>query len=133
MKKYKLKEEAKRFLTNKLNVQIGEVVQTLEDWEKVNFCIEALEEVPQRIELYGQLEGGYCRYLRKKDATHFTDKQRIICEKALNGELLDIDSFNYEDFSDWYRDEFITISWEILKLVKIILKVTLHQLHQLLV
>ncbi len=94
MKKYKLKEEAKRFLTDKLNVQIGEVIQTLEDWEKVNFCIEALEEVPQRIKLYGQLEDGYCRYLRKKDATHFTDKQRIICEKAINGELFTKDDMD---------------------------------------
>ncbi len=106
MKKYKLKEEAKRFLTNKLNVHIGEVVQTLEDWEKVNFCIEALEEVPQRIELvFCENKVGTKKvYLGKKsfDVFKFTPQEKNLMEKAINGELLDIDSLDNEDFALWY-------------------------------
>ena len=91
MKKYKLKEEAKRFLTNKLNVQIGEVIQTLEDWEKVNFCIEALEEVDERIEII-QLQCTDAKYVTEQ----ILNDRVNLCEKALNRELITLK--NARDF-----------------------------------
>jgi len=119
MKKYRLKEEAKKFLTDNLNAHIGEVIQTLEDWESVNFCIEALEEVEDRIELeFMYSEDGENkdkRWLSKCGESSecfkngFTDQEKELCEKALNGELFtkdDLYQFSQNCLNKCYPEYF---------------------------
>jgi hypothetical protein len=99
MKKYRLKEEVKKLLIIDSNYSDREM--TLTDW--FNYCKlteEALEEVPSRIELIISQIDGYGMY--KTNKTYWTDQEKDLCEKALNGELLDIDSLDDKDFAEWY-------------------------------
>lgn len=96
MKKYRLKEEVKKYFALDVNV---DNIQTAE-WWRISFdlSMEALEEVPQRVELAIDSMGGL--YQKEKS---FTDQEKDLCEKALNGELLDIDSLDVYYFEDWFH------------------------------
>jgi hypothetical protein len=106
MKKYRLKEEAKE----KLKPFLGTIELTYEmplsDWHnKFNVFSEQfftceLEEVEERIELMinKPLDDNFYN-LRKVNGDDFTDQEKELCEKALNGELFtkdDMEAFvNY--------------------------------------
>ena len=99
-KKYKLKEEVKKYFDNP---RLEE--KTREDWLSYNIGLEALEEVPQRIELVLNSEtyaSTLTSIIRKADKIAFTPQEKELCEKALNGELLDIDTLDNEEFALWY-------------------------------
>jgi hypothetical protein len=113
MKKYRLKEEVKKFI----GVPYPEAINTLEYWDKYYVKLEALEEVPSRIELIISQIDGYGMY--KTNKTYWTDQEKNLCEdvltmlqqkgfdytkKCLNGELLDIDSLDDKHFWNWYID-----------------------------
>jgi hypothetical protein len=98
MKKYRLKEEVKKFI----GVPYPEAINTLEYWDKYYVKLEALEEVPSRIELIISQIDGYGMY--KTNKTYWTDQEKDLCEKVLNGELLDIDSLDDKHFWSWYID-----------------------------
>lgn len=68
----------------------------LSHWKMLGYNIEALEEVEERIELYsrprceGRLDNGHTKIivgLQKVSGEIFTDQEKELCEKALNGEL----------------------------------------------
>lgn len=110
MKKYRLKEEVKKYLH--FNETALNQVLTLREWQRDKLIsLQALEEVPQRIEL------SLCN---PNDITHrnnclirsgcdLTDQEKDLCEKALNGELLDIDSLerNILDFLTWRKSYYV--------------------------
>ena len=87
-KKYKLKEEVKKYLCESLHNEIRYEGY----WMNERVSKEALEEVPQRVEL--EIMGGryYAQSLQKKDfSIPFTEQEKELCEKALNGELHTLD------------------------------------------
>jgi hypothetical protein len=93
MKKYRLKEEVKKFI----GVPYPEAINTLEYWDKCYVKLEALEEVPSRIELSRNPVDGYL--INRVDGEIISDQEKDLCEKALNGELFtkdDMEAFvNY--------------------------------------
>jgi hypothetical protein len=97
---YRLKEEVKkyfRFDENDENL-------AFDDWAMKGVSLEALEEVEERIELKIGVFDNNCHYLYKNSTLQgITFEERDLCEKALNKELLDIDSF--VDFVDKYRNK----------------------------
>jgi len=113
MKKYRLKEEAKEKLKPYINRKVLNYENTIVEWQLLlpefseQFFTCELEEVEERIEL--------CDITVKHKGTHtwtsLKTSQIYLCEKAVNGELLDIDSFDYDDFENWYNSEIITISF----------------------
>jgi hypothetical protein len=97
MKKYRLKEEVKKYF----GCQTKDEEKPLEFWSlELGVSAEALEEVPQRIEL--KLDA-ISDYVYKRDGKWNIDDLRI-CEKALNGELLDIDSLDDFQFKRSFID-----------------------------
>ena len=95
MKKYRLKKEVKKYFANRCK----DDEQPLEYWSlEFGVSAEALEEVPSRIELGISNLGN----LFKETGNKWTDQEKDLCEKALNGELLDIDSL--DGFEKWYSD-----------------------------
>ena len=104
MKKYRLKKEVKKYFTDEY---ISERPLTLSEWLDIGITIEALEEVEQRVELVlGEIQQGldmnyYPKRIAKSDDSNFTMQEKDLCEKALNGELLDIDSLDESEFEDW--------------------------------
>ncbi len=126
MKKYRLKEEVKKYLNLS---DLPKEPKEEQEWLQVySIKKEALEEVEQRIELYsrprceGMLDNGHTKIivgLQKVSGEIFTDQEKELCEKALNGELLDIDSLDDDEFADWYRSDCYL---EILDCIKAVLK-----------
>jgi hypothetical protein len=115
MKKYRLKEEVKKYLH--FNETALNQVLTLREWERDKLIsLEALEEVKERIELYW-FNGNVNLQKRLGDSIvkPFTDQEKQLCEAILNasdgvkgavlygGELLDIDSLNIKDFNHYLR------------------------------
>ena len=94
MKKYRLKEKLKDyFIVNRNDIQ------DYDFWVKKGISINALEEVPQRVELKKIKQ--YDINIISKTKGGFTDQEKDLCEKAFNGELLDIDSIDNDDFDDF--------------------------------
>ena len=93
MKKYRIKDKYKHLFKH------DGLEMPIERW--VNVTSEALEEVPQRIEL-DLINEPNCCYIARIDQRVLTSEQLELCEKALNGELLDIDSFDGDKFNKWY-------------------------------
>lgn len=128
MKKYRLKTEVKKYVSHELAFSL---VEPMEYWERSIWNKEALEEVPQRVELMFNISDKGVdfgmenkRLLIKTDRTLFTDKEKALCEKALNGELLDIDSLDERDFYKWYINK---TEKSILTNIKAVLKQYLEQ------
>jgi len=103
MKKYRLKEEVKKYFNIKESFLDAE--HSEDRWHYEGVSSEALEEVPQRIELNTCGIGSSISMfnLQKKCGNEWTDQEKDLCEKALNGELLDIDSISDRDFLNWYH------------------------------
>jgi hypothetical protein len=98
MKKYRLKEEVKKYIDSNYNDE----TMTLTEW--FNYCKvneEALEEVPQRVELRIGLSDKGALFKSSEPFDKWTNQEKDLCEKALNGELLDIDSIYNYDFDDF--------------------------------
>ena len=85
MKKYRLKEEVKKYIHKEIYT---DKVSDLYNWNKNGLTLEALEEVYQRVELswYGS-EVRSSNGIQKYPLEPFSDQERAICEAALNGEL----------------------------------------------
>ena len=99
MKKYRLKEEVKKYVSIGVNDS-----RELGFWETIGFTLEALEEVPSRIELkVGNLDT--CGLYKLCENINWTDKEKDLCEKAINGELLDVDFIM--DFMEYYDSEYL--------------------------
>jgi len=94
-KKYRIKEQYKLAFQNTWH----DAILTLEQWKANGLSIEALEEVEQRVELRIHRADKY--FLVKK--TDWTDQEKDLCEKAINGELLDVESLDSDDFEEWYK------------------------------
>ncbi len=93
MKKYRLKEEAKKyFAKDKRNHE-----DSLDWWDGIA-DIEALEEVEERIEII-QLQCTDAKYVTEQ----ILNDRVNLCEKALNGELLDIDSLDDGEFRNFKK------------------------------
>lgn len=125
MKKYKLREEVKKYF----DTCYYKHELSLEDWKKTfGLSLEALEEVPQRVELKG-LDNDNLHIpnfaLYKNNNESWTQQEKDLCEKALNNELLDIDNLDDDDFESWYLNTcdltFPTVS------IKAVLKAYLEQ------
>jgi hypothetical protein len=97
MKKYRLKE----YYKNILKVPNPDAINDWDYWGNYFMTKEPLEEVPQRIELKMEFK---TEYVYKRDGL-WTKEELNICEKALNGGLLDIDSIDHNHFSNWYNDQ----------------------------
>lgn len=95
MKKYRLKEEVKKYFTN-----LEEEVDSEQWWLDTGFTLEALEEVkPPRIELIridhpidvpigdGKTRREFKIGLSKFSNSDISKEEMDLCEKALNGEL----------------------------------------------
>ena len=97
MKKYRLKEEAKQYVFEDLWNEVAPLL----DWNNLNMSLKALEEVPQRIELkFREYGSDYLKIdfgcFENRDNDTFSIQQKDLCEKALNGELIDGKDFvNY--------------------------------------
>lgn len=98
MKKYKLTKELKQYVGH-----LHDAVKTIDEWIELGFNINALEEVPQRIALSYKQSNDDCG-LYRSDNVKMGGKERLLFEKALNGDLLDIDSLDDEAFEKWYRE-----------------------------
>ena len=124
MKKYRLKEQYKKFFHKSLH----DSELTDYEWnERHLITLEALEEVPQRIKL-GFYDGGETIYMESHLC--FTNHDKDLMEKALNGELLDIESLDDEDFSKWYIPNDVIVSLDVdfkIKGIKAVLKAYLKQ------
>ena len=108
MRRYKLKEKVKEYISKSL----WDVVADMDYWCSAlpNFELQKiLEEVPQRTELELFSLNMY-NSIYKKDMSNITDQERDLCEKALNGELLDIDSLDDEDFGNWSCKQYYNIN-----------------------
>jgi hypothetical protein len=109
MKKYRLKEEAKEKLKSFLGTIELNYEMPLSDWHnkfKVfseQFFTCELEEVEEKIELeLCNIGTATNTRLQKKKLNGFTEQEKELCEKALNGELLDVNSLDDADFGHWY-------------------------------
>jgi hypothetical protein len=88
MKKYRLKESHQKYINEVtgLNLKFGEM--PLEEWNLAGYNIQALEEVLSRIELkIFDSDFVICSNMLCKHNGNFTDQEKDLCEKALNGEL----------------------------------------------
>ena len=94
MKKYKLREEVRKYFNNNFSEEIE--TATLDIWNECGVTLEALEEVPNKITLSIDTDNVFI------SSDDLTDEQVELMEKALNGELLDIDSLDINDFTDFY-------------------------------
>ena len=106
-KKYKIKDKYSH-LFKQSNLELE---MPLERW--VNVTMEALEEVPQRICLFrasSPTSVSHYDRIMKLDHSTFTESELLLCKKALNGELLDINSFDDYDFNKWYEDADVSLS-----------------------
>ena len=100
MKKYRLKEEVKKYFDDSM----WDLEFTYDDIHiDRGVSLNALEEVPQRIELrIGTCDKG-ALFKTSEPFCSWTDQEKDLCEKALNGELLDIDSLDSEHFNLWWN------------------------------
>ena len=99
MIQYRLKEEAKQYMFEDLWTEVAPLL----DWNNLNVTLKALEEVPQRIELCHIRTSKYdsnVEILCKVDGSNWNAQEKDLCEKALNGELLDIESLDGAD--EWF-------------------------------
>jgi len=113
MKKYKLIKDIPFYKAGEIRepiewckiMQVPNLVIFERELERGNLD-EWFKEVPSRIELeiYNMGNGANGK-LQKKDFSGFTYQEKYLCERALNGELLDIDSLDDDDFSNWYFSE----------------------------
>jgi len=110
MKKYRLKNYIRDNIASPI---FREKVEVVNYWLGIGICTDDLEEVPSRIELYsrprceGKLDNRHTKIivgLQKTSGDIFTDQEKDLCEKALNGELLDIDSLDDDDFQKWWEE-----------------------------
>ena len=83
-KKYRIKEEVKKYFSNGYH----DISLTLIEWQIFNVELEALEEEETRVEL--NINEDYKHLLHKKSAVDFSDEEKDLCEKALNGELFEL-------------------------------------------
>ena len=87
MKKYKLKEEVKKYLNNNIwgsTNALDEAEFSLSDWAKDGLTIEALEEVEERIEVCIDKTEGFQQALYFESGENPTEQQREDIEKFLN-------------------------------------------------
>ena len=101
MIQYRLKEEAKQYMFEDLWAEVAPLL----DWNNLNVTLKALEEVPQRVELCHIRTSKYdsnVEILCKVDGSNWNAQEKDLCEKALNGELLDIDNLDDVGFDNWY-------------------------------
>ena len=77
-KLYRLKDEVKKYFTEHTSLH---VTQTELDWNEEGISIEALIEVPQRVELRCT---DNCGYITKESKQPFTEPERLLMEQALN-------------------------------------------------
>jgi len=108
MKKYRLKEEVKKYLITNCTFVLDwyNDVNSFAYWAAKGFGKSALEEVPQRVELdLMQSMQFSCSYVMKVDCTDITQEEKDLCERALNGELLDIDRINDGLLVDIIREQ----------------------------
>lgn len=81
MKKYRIKRKYKKiFGANLTDIKS----ETLEFWHTKCILLEALEEVPSRIELIISQIDGYGMY--KTNKTYWTDQEKDLCEAILNAD-----------------------------------------------
>ena len=105
MKKYKLTKELKQYVGH-----LHDAVKTIDEWIELGFNINALEEVSRRITLNYKNQSNDDCGLYRSDNVKMGGKERLLFEKALNGELLDIDSLDDGRFAKWYMKEDVCIS-----------------------
>lgn len=103
-KKYKVKEEVKEKLKDVFEDSILNAIDTKEVFIKALFKEEALEEVPQRVELELSPLMEKVSTVYKKDKSIIRPEEKIQMEKALNGELLDIESLLDFEFKHDFVD-----------------------------
>ncbi len=106
MKKYRLKEGIRKLFKSN-SPMLGDIM-TVKDWQiKYGIFSCDLEEVQERIELeITEIQEGIKieykpLHLTKKNRAYFTEQEKELCEKALNGELLDIDSLDNGEFRNF--------------------------------
>ena len=99
-KLYRIKEEVKKYFGGILN----DSVEPIRFWQERQIVLEALEEVPQRVELEYHFENtsGLFDGVRRKDGLAFGGNMVKLMQKAYNGELIDLDSIDDEDFQYFY-------------------------------
>lgn len=100
MKKYRLKEEVKKYFKERF----WDREERFEWWQNNSGAgSSSIEEVEERIGLMiNRPIDDSCWNLRKINGDDFTDQEKELCEKALNGELLDIDSLDDANFEYEY-------------------------------
>ena len=109
MKKYRLKEEVKNQLKSLFTDKFLNKEQSLEEWKNDYFIMNnKLEEVEEKIKLMinKPLDDSCCN-LRKVNGDDFTEQEKELCEKALNGELFTKDDIEnpitvIHSFEHWY-------------------------------
>ena len=90
MKKYRLKEEVKKYLHVKEYGNLDNTIMTLRKWNQDGLTIEALEEVEERIKVGIEkrqegLDSKYYPYFLEKNVRgHWTEQERQDIEKFLN-------------------------------------------------
>jgi hypothetical protein len=107
MKKYRLKEEVKEYVPQFLhNLELTHE-HWIAKWNAENVRnLKALEEVPQRVELrIHPIETDNCHTWLQKTKGNFTDQEKDLCEKALNGETYDFNTV--ASFIGYLEDESI--------------------------
>ena len=108
-KQYRIKRELLKYyhLPNVENIQ-----QDLESFKDISISLEALEEVEQRVELIIASYNGAEMGLFKSTEIDWSDKEKDLCEKALNNELLDISSLDEDDFREWQKTNDLKIYYD---------------------
>ena len=137
MKKYKLKKDTPNLKAGSIFERNASSYHCKEHdfyykTEYVENNPEWFEPIPERIELvFCENKVGTKKvYLGKKsfEVFKFTPQEKDLCEKAINGELLDIDSLDDLDFALWYNSNKVdvitddSLSGNYLKGIKAVLK-----------
>jgi hypothetical protein len=100
---YKLKEEVKHLLSLSKWEELRAKHLSKERWLNMGWRIAALEPVNERINVnIVNGEHAISQNALYKEKGNWEDQEKEGIEKFLNGELLDIDSLDDEDFINWY-------------------------------
>lgn len=99
MKKYRLKEEVKKYFHN-----IGLMPKTLAQWKDLSVSIEALEEVESKIHVNFASIRGDNYWISKSNNFSWTEQEREDIEHFLNvfgswEKMIDL----VHNYSDWYE------------------------------
>jgi len=99
-KKYRIKKE----YNHVVNETLIEAEVAKGYFTSLKIPEEWIEEVETRVKLYIDTDTCSLKF-STGDCTskRFTNQEKDLCEKAINGELLDVESLDSDDFEEWYK------------------------------